>query len=388
MTIPVRFRRVAAAFDKFSRISDGSEDASSADLSDLVNSFLEREIREQRNGDDRDEDRSNNLLDDDDDDREMESNSESRELLNILFGGENDAVRRRIHSEVEKACREINGRSKTSSPDFKRRLVSRLRSRGFDAGLCKSKCEKKDRRPFGDYEYVEVNAAGDRYIIEVYLAGEFTIARPTGGYAALLENFPPIFVGKPDELRQVVRLMCSAIRNSMKSVGIIVPPWRRLGYMQSKWFGSYKRTTNETVSRKGLDVGVDSSGNRRIEFVPVKGISFYCRDEFASSGAALREVERATSKSSKSGSASTASLSQASSSLIPSPANASPDSESSPLGQCDHQSSFPSRTETYALLKQQLELVAKFGDYNDAARIRDSLKLFEDEEPVLPSEIV
>ncbi|GER56821.1 protein apaG [Striga asiatica] len=47
------------------------------------------------------------------------------------------------------------------------------------------------------------------------------------------------------------------------------------------------------------------------------------------------------------------------------------------------QSSHLSRTETYALLKQQLEVAAKSEDYKEAARLRDSLKLFEEEEPVL-----
>ncbi|KAL8041985.1 hypothetical protein ABFX02_09G020600 [Erythranthe guttata] len=42
-----------------------------------------------------------------------------------------------------------------------------------------------------------------------------------------------------------------------------------------------------------------------------------------------------------------------------------------------------SRSETYALLKQQLEVAAKSEDYREAARLRDSLKLFEEEEPVL-----
>ncbi|KAL6502351.1 hypothetical protein OROHE_024629 [Orobanche hederae] len=165
-------------------------------------------------------------------------------------------------------------------PDFKRWLVARLRSRGFDAGLCKSKCEKNGRRPYGGYEYVDVSAAGNRYVIEVCLAGEFAIARPTDSYAALLQVFPPIFVGKPDELRQVVKVMCGAIRKSMKSAGILVPPWRRLTYMQSKWFSSYERTTNEIASRR---VGRDLPENRRVEFAPpVRGISFHCRDEFAS----------------------------------------------------------------------------------------------------------
>ncbi|KAK9080506.1 hypothetical protein SSX86_000264 [Deinandra increscens subsp. villosa] len=46
-------------------------------------------------------------------------------------------------------------------------------------------------------------------------------------------------------------------------------------------------------------------------------------------------------------------------------------------------SSFFARNQTYALLKQQMELAAKSEDYEEAARLRDSLKSFEEEEPVL-----
>lgn len=46
-------------------------------------------------------------------------------------------------------------------------------------------------------------------------------------------------------------------------------------------------------------------------------------------------------------------------------------------------SSFLSKSQTYALLKQQLAVAAKFENYKEAARIRDSLRSFEDEEPVL-----
>ncbi|CAA7402272.1 unnamed protein product [Spirodela intermedia] len=42
-----------------------------------------------------------------------------------------------------------------------------------------------------------------------------------------------------------------------------------------------------------------------------------------------------------------------------------------------------SRTQKYALLKQQLAVAAKFENYEEAARIRDSLKSFEEEEPML-----
>ncbi|KAF6165274.1 hypothetical protein GIB67_042690 [Kingdonia uniflora] len=40
-----------------------------------------------------------------------------------------------------------------------------------------------------------------------------------------------------------------------------------------------------------------------------------------------------------------------------------------------------SHRETYALLKQQMEVAAKSEDYKEAARIRDSIKIFEEEEP-------
>ncbi|PWA94198.1 ApaG domain-containing protein [Artemisia annua] len=46
-------------------------------------------------------------------------------------------------------------------------------------------------------------------------------------------------------------------------------------------------------------------------------------------------------------------------------------------------SSFFQRSQSYALMKQQMELAAKSENYEEAARLRDSLKSFEEEEPVL-----
>lgn len=126
----MNFRR---AFDEIPRVksceSSGSEH--SADLSDLVNSFLERETTQERRG-------HEELVDQDkDDDEEIgRSNSpdlEARDVLKNLFSHENDAVRRSIHEEVVRAYGEAGG-CLSSSPDFKRRLMARLRNRGFDAG--------------------------------------------------------------------------------------------------------------------------------------------------------------------------------------------------------------------------------------------------------------
>ncbi|CAA0826489.1 Protein of unknown function (DUF506 [Striga hermonthica] len=185
--IPVRFRRVAAAFHEMSRIqsweSSGSEH--SADLSDLVNSFLEREFSDRKIG----------------------------------------------SAEEEEDGDEVNA----GEPEID--------------GLCKSKWEKNGRNPSGSYEYIDVNSGGGRYIVEVNLAGEFSIARQTSSYASVLATFPPIFVGKPEELKKVVRIMSKAMRKSMKKAEMSVPPWRRLSYMQAKWFGFYRRTANEVPTR-------------------------------------------------------------------------------------------------------------------------------------------
>ncbi|KAL7088571.1 hypothetical protein ACP275_13G135600 [Erythranthe tilingii] len=287
VNIPVRFKRMAAAFDEMARVrsyeSSGSEH-SSADLSDLVNSFLEREIREQiRTTDDDVIDRGeigNQVDDGDESDQNNSQDFELEDSLKKLFNrDQNDAVRSSIHAQVEKALAEVAGGDNYSSPDFKRRLMARLRSGGLDAGMCKSKWEKNGRIPSGNYEYVDVNAGETRYIVEVFIAGEFTIARPTGCYTSLLDLFPQIFVGKQDELSQLVKLMCRAMRKSMKSVDLTLPPWRRPAYLKAKWFGSYKRTINEV---RGGVAAKELAGNRFVGFAPAAapGVALYCRVDF------------------------------------------------------------------------------------------------------------
>nr|XP_043607691.1 uncharacterized protein LOC122579569 [Erigeron canadensis] len=49
----------------------------------------------------------------------------------------------------------------------------------------------------------------------------------------------------------------------------------------------------------------------------------------------------------------------------------------------NNSSSFFERSQTYALIKQQMEVAAKSENYEEAARLRDSLRSFEEEEPVL-----
>ncbi|GFY90644.1 hypothetical protein Acr_07g0008410 [Actinidia rufa] len=103
--MPMRYKRVAEAFDDVARArlceSSGSEHSpeNSMDLSDLVKSFLEREEEENCEVDEESEpkqsDQSEGHCDDD---------SELTETLRGLLGCGDDAVKRNIFYETEKAC--------------------------------------------------------------------------------------------------------------------------------------------------------------------------------------------------------------------------------------------------------------------------------------------
>ncbi|WJX27245.1 hypothetical protein P8452_16089 [Trifolium repens] len=271
---------VALARGKRCSESSGSDHSpeSSTDLSDLVLSFMEdnerseekEDIVHRKNGDDNEKDHG----------EEVENigewcDNEKSEMLKGLFDGNEDVdederdAKEMIRREVEVAI-ELVG-SDSIDDGFKRRLMSQLREKDLDAGLCKTKWEKKGKLTAGDYEYIDVNLSGKRYIIEVSLATEFEIARPTNQYSSLLNIFPRIFVGKMEELKRIVRLMCSAIKGSMKKMDLHIPPWRRNLYMQTKWFSSYKRTINAIATKKA------SSHFSAESFFPKKFMGFEAR---------------------------------------------------------------------------------------------------------------
>uniref|UniRef100_K7LCR0 Inositol-3-phosphate synthase n=1 Tax=Glycine max TaxID=3847 RepID=K7LCR0_SOYBN len=130
----------------------------------------------------------------------------------------------------------------------------------------------------GDYEYIDVNFKGKRYIVEVSLAGKFEIARPTYQYSSLVDVFPLIFVGK------VVRLMCTALKGSMKRMNLHIPPWRRNMYMQAKWLSAYKHTTNAVATKRAsLSLSSNESlfpkRSMGFEVRPVKAHN--CKDVYA-----------------------------------------------------------------------------------------------------------
>ncbi|GMI93276.1 hypothetical protein like AT1G12030 [Hibiscus trionum] len=243
--------KIAVAFNEAARLSESSgceyspEDSTETDLSDLVNSYFESGGFEDENDEAATSRRQRDVSDC------YCSESETKNmLLELLRYDEEDNEKQMVRKETEHACEMFVG-----SEEFKRRLMSHLRDKGFDAGLCKSRWDKSVRNLLsGAHEYVDVYTNGTRHIVEVNLVAQFEIARPTSSYASLLEIIPPIFVGKPEELKRVVKLMCKAMRESMKAKDMHLPPWRRNGYVQSKWFARYKRTVNEVLIRPTISI--------------------------------------------------------------------------------------------------------------------------------------
>lgn len=83
-----------------------------------------------------------------------------------------------------------------------------------------------------------------RYIVETNLTSNFDIARPSDNYARLMQRLPTLFIGRPEHLKSIVKVMSNAAIESIKSAGMHVPPWRRKEYVLVKWFSSYKRIIN------------------------------------------------------------------------------------------------------------------------------------------------
>ncbi|KAI8007113.1 hypothetical protein LOK49_LG07G02686 [Camellia lanceoleosa] len=271
------FKRSSAAFDDLARAllfkSSGSEHSAvaeeerSVDLSELVESFLERDCRVGEECDEEERSRK-------------EEEVETKKVLMSLVGGgegaeeaEDGGVRRMILTEAEEAWRRLG----SGSPEgFKRSVMGLLRQRGLDAGLCKSWREKTAQSKLGEHEYIDVIIAKTRYIVELSPTTHFTIARPTDTYASLLKLLPRILVCKEDKLKVVVRLMCTAMEQSLTKRELYVPPWRKNGYMEAKWFGSYKRLTNRVLATEVVDLGGASAEKSLLGFEGLKG---NCRGE-------------------------------------------------------------------------------------------------------------
>ncbi|XP_009590525.1 uncharacterized protein [Nicotiana tomentosiformis] len=166
-----------------------------------------------------------------------------------IFQSDLDSYRNVLASCVAKAW-EVFSCAKSNKSILQRNVMAYLRNFGYNAAVCKMKWESSGGLAAGNYEFIDIlrldsaNRIVTRYFVDLDFAAEFEIARPTNQYEKLQQSLPKVFVGKSEELKQILRVMSDAARRSLKSRGLHIPPWRKHRFMQNKWLGSYKRTTN------------------------------------------------------------------------------------------------------------------------------------------------
>ncbi|KAI4332381.1 hypothetical protein L6164_017295 [Bauhinia variegata] len=72
-------------------------------------------------------------------------------------------------------------------------------------------------------------------LIEVELKKQFQIGKQAKNTHKLRSRLPEFFIGKPELLTAIVRVMCDAANKSMKEKKIHMGPRRKTGFMQMKW---------------------------------------------------------------------------------------------------------------------------------------------------------
>uniref|UniRef100_A0A0C9RFZ1 TSA: Wollemia nobilis Ref_Wollemi_Transcript_29090_1358 transcribed RNA sequence n=1 Tax=Wollemia nobilis TaxID=56998 RepID=A0A0C9RFZ1_9CONI len=237
----------------------GSEqDIESITLSHIITGFLEDEHEgESRDGS------GPNVSEDSRSDAENSSAQESitflgQQLYQIQQGASSCSTRlevmllgdvnRALAAAKEKLGLSIENDSEKNS--LRRFIMNSLRCRGYDAGICNSRWEKTHSYPAGDYQFIDVVVEGtsktrnDRLFVDIDFRTQFEIARPTDQFDGLLQMLPILFVGREDNLCQVIKIMCAAARWSLKDKGMHIPPWRKFWYVKAKWMGPHKRTIN------------------------------------------------------------------------------------------------------------------------------------------------
>ncbi|KAG2243629.1 hypothetical protein Bca4012_058135 [Brassica carinata] len=170
--------------------------------------------------------------------------------------------------------------------DVMNKIVSKLRSDGYDAFICRTSWDSSFDRLEGSrvfrctrkYEYMDVTVASDRdgddlskrVIIDLDFKSQFELLKQTKDYKDVTEILPTIFVASEVRLKRVVSLVCNEMKKSMKEEGMSRPPWRTKRYMQAKWLsvnrqrvsGSKKGSWSmfDDDGQGGEDVGTTSCG--------------------------------------------------------------------------------------------------------------------------------
>lgn len=199
-------------------------------------------------GGDEDGDSEPERLHDSDSERDSpvyESMSRNADLIKPILMDNSDEFQHVLKTHALKALQMFSC-VKSDKSVIRRNVMAILRDRGYDAAICKTKWQSSGGLTAGSHEFIDVQMtdSATRYLIDLEFASEFEIARPTTSYERLLQSLPAVFVGKGEDLKRILRAMSDAAKRSLKSRGLHLPPWRKHRFMQNKWLGSYRRTTN------------------------------------------------------------------------------------------------------------------------------------------------
>ncbi|KAK6122191.1 hypothetical protein DH2020_044070 [Rehmannia glutinosa] len=174
-----------------------------------------------------------------------DSISANVDSIKPILQDQRDAFKNVLTAHVRKAAQMFSC-ARSNKQIVRRNVMAYLRNCGYNAAICKTKWESFGGLTAGNYEFVDVlrSESSTRYFVDLDFAAEFEIARPTSSYERLLQQLPRIFVGTSEDLRQILKVLSDAAKRSLKSRGLHLPPWRKHRFMQNKWLGPYRRTSN------------------------------------------------------------------------------------------------------------------------------------------------
>lgn len=183
--------------------TSGSEHDS---LSYLVHAFFEKEYEVGKSTlpstsrDDSDSDTESGSSTD----RAKEAAEEIRKLLKPRKKG--DPFRLQLYSDVEDTMEALAVPVNANRSGVNRAVMTRLREKGYDSGLCKAKWEGSKGLALGNYEYIDVmqsmaaDGKKERYIVDVYFAAESEVAGPTDEYQTVLSALPKVALVRQEEV--------------------------------------------------------------------------------------------------------------------------------------------------------------------------------------------
>jgi uncharacterized protein (TIGR01615 family) len=92
--------------------------------------------------------------------------------------------------------------------------------------------------------------SAEEIVIDPTFKDNFIIAHPSVRYAAVLDALPPVFIGTLSKVQPLVELLCAEMALAFKEAGIVMPPWRSLRSMMTKW-----------MPRRSLDLPLPASSH-------------------------------------------------------------------------------------------------------------------------------